>query len=113
MQTEVKETAENQNLVECLGEYGQKGGPGRLKSSLNKYSQLKKDILEVWEEESGKEKFRELFRGSNSDFVKALHIIIRLMPKNEPEERLQDKVLQIVYSSEKQRNEGQKLQIVE
>jgi len=82
MQTEVKESTEIQNPIDHLGEYGQKGGPGRPKGLKNKYTLIKKDLLDAWTECNGKERFKELLRGSRSDFVKALDKIIAILPKD-------------------------------
>ena len=81
VQNQVKETIDNQNLIEHLGEYGVKGGPGRPKGSKNKFTLIKEQLAEVWEEEGGKERFRGLFKGSQKDFVMALDKIISISPK--------------------------------
>jgi len=67
--------------LDKLGQYAVTGGPGRPKGLKNKYTQIKEDILEVWDEENGKERFRELFKGNRADFIKALVIIASLLPK--------------------------------
>ena len=54
------------------------GGPGRPKGAIGKYSQIKRDILDVWEEEKGKERFRYFFIHR---FEWALAIILSLCPK--------------------------------
>ena len=79
MLNEVKETTENP--VVHLGEYAINGGPGRPKGSKNKFTLIKEQLVEVWEEEGGKERFRELFKGSQKDFIMALDKIITILPK--------------------------------
>lgn len=86
MNDQNKKTTDKQSLLDRLGEYALEGGPGRPKGSKNKYTLLKEEILEVWEEERGKERFKALFTGSTRDFTKALEIILSLIPKEQPEE---------------------------
>ncbi len=74
-------TTENLNPVSKLGEYAIEGGPGRPKGLKNRYSLIKNEILDVWEEEKGKEKFRQLLNSGTRDYIKALHIIVALLPK--------------------------------
>lgn len=62
------------------------GGPGRPKGLKNKFTLIKQDMLEVWEEEGGKERFRELFRGSTKDFITALEKIVLILPKEKAED---------------------------
>lgn len=112
MQNQVIETENNQNPLVNLGEHGVQGGPGRPKGSLNKFSRLKEDILEVWEEEGGKEKFRSLFKGTSRDFIKALDIIIRLMPKDEPDDQLHDRIIQVMYPQDTNLNQKHGVRIV-
>ena len=81
IEDQVKETTENQNHLNRLGGYGIEGGPGRPKGVKNKFTLIRRDLLEVWEEENGKERFRELFNGSKKDFLKALEKIIAILPK--------------------------------
>ena len=81
MQIEVKETTNNLNLINRLGDYGMKGGPGRPKGSKNKFTLVKEEIAEVWQEEGGKERFRSLFNGNPKDFLNALDRIISILPK--------------------------------
>ncbi len=78
---QVKQTADNQNPISRLGEHGLNGGPGRPKGSKNKFTSIKEQMLEVWEEENGKNHFKRLFHASNRDFIKALELILSLMPK--------------------------------
>lgn len=59
---------------------GNQGGPGRPPGSLNKYTQIRRDILDVWHEENGKERFRKYFNGPFT-FEKALSIILAVSPK--------------------------------
>ena len=81
MQIEVKETTNNLNPINRLGDYGMKGGPGRPKGSKNKFTLVKEEIAEVWQEEGGKERFRSLFNGNPKDFLNALDRIISILPK--------------------------------
>ncbi len=90
-QDEVKQSLPNQNPVEHLGEYGVNGGPGRPKGSKNKFTQIKHDFVEVWQEENGKERFRELFKGDKRDFLKALEMIVSILPKESMEEINKDR----------------------
>lgn len=78
-----KQTLENQNNpIIRLGEYGAEGGPGRPKGLKNRFTQIKQDMLEVWHEENGKERFRELFKGGQRSFIKALEKIVAILPKD-------------------------------
>ncbi len=79
MDEQVKETSENP--INRLGEFGIKGGPGRPKGSKNKYTLIKEELAEVWQEEGGKERFRQLFNGNQTEFLKALDRIISILPK--------------------------------
>ena len=82
-------TAEILHPLDKLGQYAVNGGPGRPKGLKNKYTQIKEDILEVWDEENGKERFRELFKGSKGDFIKVLGMIVSLLPKESEEAKKQ------------------------
>jgi len=59
---------------------GNPGGPGRPPGSLNTCTQIRRDILSIWEEEGGKEKFRAFFK-IPYNFEKALAIILAVSPK--------------------------------
>lgn len=92
-------TTENKKFATNLGNYAKEGGPGRPRGSLNKFTQIKNDMLEVWIEEDGKEKFRQLFKGTERDFLKALGAILALLPK-EPTAKLEQSsspVVRIVH----------------
>ena len=52
-----------------------------MRKQKNKFTLIKRDMLEVWEEENGKERFRELFKGSPKDFLRALEKIVSIMPR--------------------------------
>ena len=112
MQEEQKQelkTVEILHPIDKLGQYAVTGGPGRPKGLKNKFTQIKEEILEVWEEEDGKERLRELFKGNNkNDFIKILSLIISLLPK-EPEETTKlQKCPEIIYitSAEKKLQNG-------
>lgn len=81
MECQEKQTTDNHNPISKLGEYGVEGGPGRPKGLKNRFTLIKQDMLEVWEEEKGKERFRELFKGTQKDFIKALEKIVAILPK--------------------------------
>ena len=81
-QHQVKETTNNLNPINRLGDYGVKGGPGRPKGSKNRFTLIKEELAEVWHEENGKEKFRSLFNGNPKDFLNALDRIISILPKD-------------------------------
>ena len=91
-------TAEYQNPIVQLGEYGVKGGPGRPKGLKNKHTLIKQEMLEVWLEEQGKERFRELFKGTKTDFIKALEKIIAVMPKELADIEEVKKPIRVIYS---------------
>ncbi len=74
-------TTENSKALSPLGQYAITGGPGRPPGLKNRYSLIKQDMLEVWQEEGGKERFRELFKGDMRDFLKALEKIVAIMPR--------------------------------
>ena len=78
----VKKTTENDNF-DKNGKFanGNQIGQGRPKGSKNKFTLIKEQMVEVWEEEGGKERFRELFRGSKKEFLQALDRIIAILPK--------------------------------
>ncbi len=65
-----------------LGDYCVNGGPGRPSGSKNKFTIIKEQLAEVWEENNGKGKFKEMF---NEDFAKAIDKIIAVMPKEKDE----------------------------
>lgn len=101
---EIKST-EKQNPIVKLGEYGVKGGPGRPRGLKNKHTQIKDDMLAVWLEEQGKERFRELFKGSKADFLKALEKIIAIMPKEIADMEEVQKPIKVIYSWRKTNGE--------
>lgn len=68
--------------IKNLGQYGVKGGPGRELGSKNKFTLIKEQIAEVWAENNGKNKFKEMF---NEDFSRAIDKIIAVMPKEKEE----------------------------
>lgn len=70
------------NPINRLGEYAIKGGPGRPAGMKNKFTLLKEQMVDVWSEENGKEKFREFF---GKEFARALDKIIAIMPHEEKE----------------------------
>ena len=76
--SEVSEKESGKKLRCNLGDYAIHGGPGRKPGVPNKYTQIKNEMLQVWEEEMGKEKFRALFL---KHFAHALDRIISIMPK--------------------------------
>ncbi len=59
---------------------GNPGGPGRPKGAINKYSRIRQDILDIWDEENGKERFRFFFTRAEN-FERALAIVLSLCPK--------------------------------
>lgn len=64
-----------------LGEYAVKGGPGRGKGTKNKFTLIKEQIAELWEEEHGKESLRKHFK-KNKDFMRVMReVIVPLIPK--------------------------------
>lgn len=113
MQEEKKQdlkTVEIFHPLDKLGQYAVTGGPGRPKGLKNKFTQIKEDILAVWEEEDGKERLRELFKGNNkNDFIKILTLIISLLPKEPEEVTKGQKCPEIIYirsSAEKKLQNG-------
>ena len=58
---------------------GNKLSPGRAKGSLNKFTQVKQDMVDIWAEENGKEKFRGMFQ---NDLKRALKEITTILPKD-------------------------------
>lgn len=57
-------------------------GPGRPKGLVNRYTKIKNDLLEVWDEENGKEIVREMLRSKSfRERLFALKIIVDLLPK--------------------------------
>lgn len=96
MENQDKETSNNLNPVCRLGDHGINGGPGRPKGLANKFTMIKRDMLEVWQEEDGKERFRQLFKGSSKDFLKALEKIVTIMPKDSPADLESKEGLKIV-----------------
>jgi len=83
MEPELIETDKKtkKNPIQGLGEYAVKGGPGRPKGALGKFSRMKHDMVKAWISENGAEKFRQLLRGEKGDFLKAVDRIIAVMPK--------------------------------
>jgi hypothetical protein len=73
----VLKTEEEQRLAN-LGDFAIKGGPGRPKGLKNKFTRIKEDMLDVWHEEGGKEKFRTMFRDKHE---KAVDKIISILPR--------------------------------
>jgi len=59
---------------------GNPGGPGRPKGSKDQFNEIRKDILMVWREMEGKERFAYFF-SNPENFEKALHIIFAVCPK--------------------------------
>lgn len=59
---------------------GNSGGPGRPQGMKNRFSIIKDDMLQIWVEENGKEKFRKLFVDEKT-FPKALEKILSLCPR--------------------------------
>ena len=53
---------------------------GRPKGSKNKFTLFKQEVIDLWEEEGGKEKLRELFK-DNKNFFKVLDRMIAVCPK--------------------------------
>lgn len=98
MENQAKQTAGNQNLINNLGDHAIKGGPGRPKGSKNKFTRIKEELVEIWHAEKGKERFRELFHGSQADFLKALDRIIAILPKEPPTPPSQQENLHFTYS---------------
>ncbi len=85
MDQKVKKSAEIliHHPTDKLGHYAVNGGPGRPKGLKNKFSQIKDDILEIWEQEDGKERLRELIQNANkNDFIKIFGLIVSLLPKD-------------------------------
>lgn len=82
MSVQDNNTSNNQNPINKLGDYAVEGGPGRPKGLKNKFTLIKQDMLEVWEEENGKERFRELFKGPQKDFLRALDKIVAILPRD-------------------------------
>ena len=72
-----KETSLNP-IAARLGRFAVEGGPGRKPGIPNKFTMIKQQMVEVWEEEIGKEKFRAMFL---KKFPHALDRIISIMPK--------------------------------
>lgn len=59
---------------------GKSGNPkGREIGSKNRFTLIKEEMMEIWEEESGKEHFRELFK---EHFNRALMHIVSILPKD-------------------------------
>ena len=58
---------------------GNKYGIGRPKGSVNKFTQIKQEMADAWQEEGGKEHFKKLF--NKKQFIQALKYITVIMPK--------------------------------
>ena len=85
---------------------GNKGGPGRPKGSVNLYTQIKNDILEVWNQEGGREKFAKYFR-EDMTFPKALEKIICLLPKDGSDRQKSfNNVINIIRADSTSKNKG-------
>jgi len=55
---------------------------GRTKNALNKFTMMKKDLVEVWKKGKGKERFLELLQSRNpADYKWAVERIIAILPK--------------------------------
>lgn len=70
-----KQSEFKSNLGDWLG-----NSPGRPKGSKNRFTVIKEQMAEIFEEEGGKEAFRKFFK---SQFPKALDKIIAIMPKEQ------------------------------
>ena len=56
------------------------GNKGRVQGLPNHYTRIKEDILSIFTEEGGKERFRKYFR-KVKNFPKAMQMITALMPR--------------------------------
>ena len=65
-----------------LGKYLIEGGPGRTPGSLNKYTQMKHDLVQAWKTSEGKKRFLEMLNSKDrADFKWAVERIISILPK--------------------------------
>lgn len=102
---------ENQNFDD-QGKFaeGNNLSKGRPKGSKNRFTQIKEDIIEVWHEEEGKERFRGLFKGSNKDYLKALDVIVSLLPKQDLKDLGMSETKLIIYRpGESEESESQEI----
>ena len=61
---------------------GQSGNPaGRPLGSKNRFTKFKQDVIDLWEEEGGKEKLREMFK-KDEKFLSILDRMISICPKD-------------------------------
>ena len=72
------------NPVKALGEYAIKGGPGRPKNAVNKFTDLKNGLADAWARGKGKQRLEKmLLEGSNAQFIEILKVIADLLPKEQ------------------------------
>lgn len=64
---------------------GNPGSHGRPVGSKNKFTLLKEDIVDLWQEENGKEKLRAFFNHPKT-FFKVLDTMVAVLPKEAEEE---------------------------
>ena len=61
---------------------GNKHSPGRKKGSLNKFTQVKHDLIDIWNEDC-REKIKEMVKQRGKNDVKWLtEVITKLLPKD-------------------------------
>ncbi len=65
-----------------LGQLAITGGPGRPIGSKNKFTLIKEQMAELWQEENCKEKFRGIINSGDKSFMIALREIISILPKD-------------------------------
>jgi len=78
---EASKIQESSGFRDAKGRFTQCGNPkGKPKGTKNRFTLIQNEMLELWEEEIGKEKLRELIQ-TKKGFKYFLDHIVTLMPK--------------------------------
>lgn len=87
---QVKQTNKKPDPTSRLEVYAKEGGPGRPKGSKNKYTNLKKALLEAFERTGGIDGLVDWVQFSYYNRERFYTLLFRLLPKNTDDKESHD-----------------------